>query len=300
VYVFDYQFGFSATTSAPGQIQMIRSFDGGRHWTRPVDIFTAYDTCNYFEPSIGRCVEDGVAGARSDLSPSPSVDIANGAPTGADATDRLVISWVDGRLGLNNEKVMFSTSGKGGTSWEPMRVVQDQPNDRGYYSAPAISPDGKNVWLVYNAFTTPFATSTAQPRSLVGVLMHANANGSVGAFSRADRGLPGDARASSQNDLAAEFLGDYVYAAATRDYGTAVWNDVRNGQDCPAVDEYRQALHDEAMQTGQQTAEAEEPRGADDGDSHKDQGEDPATAPDVQEECPPGFGNTDIYGTTKP
>jgi hypothetical protein len=61
VYVFDFAFGFSATTAAPGQIQMIKSTDGGDHWARPVNILTAYDTCNYFEPSIGRCVEDGVA-----------------------------------------------------------------------------------------------------------------------------------------------------------------------------------------------------------------------------------------------
>jgi hypothetical protein len=126
--------------------------------------------------------------------------------------------------------------------------------------------------------------------------MHANANGSVGAFSRADRGLPGDARASSQNDLAAEFLGDYVYSAATRTYGTSVWNDVRNGMHCTAVDDYRQALHDEAVDTGTQTAEAEEPRGADGRESGRDQGEDEGEAPDVQEECPATFGNSDIYG----
>ena len=95
---------------------MIKSADGGAHWGRPVNIFTAFDTCNYFEPSIGRCVEDGVGGARSDLSPAPSVDIASGAPTGSGATDRIVLSWVDGRDGLNNEHVMFSTSTNGGSS----------------------------------------------------------------------------------------------------------------------------------------------------------------------------------------
>ena len=141
VYVFDFQFGFSPTTAAAGQIQMIRSFDGGAHWERPVNIFTAFDTCNAFEPSIGRCVEDGVGGARSDLSPAPSVDIANGAPGGGDASNRLVLTWVDGRNGLNNEHVMFSTSASGGDSWSTPRRVE-LADDRGYYSAAAISPNG--------------------------------------------------------------------------------------------------------------------------------------------------------------
>ena len=117
VYVFDFQFGFSATTAAAGQIQMIRSFDGGAHWERPVNIFTAFDTCNRFEPSIGRCVEDGVGGARSDLSPAPSVDIANGAPSGTDASNRIVLTWVDGHDGINHEHVMFTTSTSRGDGW---------------------------------------------------------------------------------------------------------------------------------------------------------------------------------------
>jgi len=301
VYVFSFQFGFSATTSAPGKIQMVKSFDGGSHWTRPVDVFTAFDTCNYVEPSIGRCVEDGVGGARSDLSPAPSVDIANGAPTGADATDRLVISWVDGRDGLNNEHVMYSTSPGGGGpgSWStPVNV--EETGDRGYYSAPAISPDGTDVYLVYNAFTTPFRESAEGPgndRQLVGVVRHATAGSD--AFSTVHRGASGDARGSSQNDLAAEFLGDYVYAAATRDYGTAVWNDVRDAADCPAIDEYRQELHEEAVATGAPTAEPEEPRGAEDRPGGKPtQEEEEEEAPAVQAECPATFGNSDIFGWT--
>ena len=293
VYVFDFQFGFSPTTSAAGQIQMIKSLDGGAHWQRPVTIFTAFDTCNFFEASIGRCVEDGVGGARSDLSPAPSVDIANGAPTGADATNQIVISWVDGRDGLNNEHVMFSTSTDGGANWEPAKPVES-PGDRGYYSAPAISPNGTDVHLVYNAFTTPFA-DTSQPHELVGVVKHATVtDGSVGEFTEENRGASGDARGSSQNDLAAEFLGDYVYAAATRTYGTAVWNDTRNAADCEAVDAYRQALHDEAVTTGTQTAEAEEPRGEQNAAADAE----PTEAPDVQQECPATFGNSDIFGWT--
>jgi hypothetical protein len=301
VYVFTFQFGFSATTAAAGQIQMIRSFDGGRTFERPRSIFTAFDTCNYFEPSIARCVEDGVGGARSDLSPAPSVDIANGAPTGADATNRLVLTWVDGRDGLNREHVMFSTSTNAGASWSGPAMVE-RPGDRGYYSAPAIAPNGSTVWLVYNAFTEPFKPSAEGPendRPIIGQVLRATVTGGTIAFTPAHRGLPGDARGSSQNNLAAEFLGDYVYAAATRTYSMSVWNDMRNGADCPDIDEYRQELHEEALATGEPTAEAEEPRGAEEREGGRDQeDEEPAVAPPVQQVCPATFGNSDIFGWT--
>ena len=298
VYVFVSQFGFDPSTAAAGKIQMIKSPDGGTTWQRPVNLFTAFDTCNYFEPSIGRCVEDGVAGARSDLSPAPSVDIANGAPSGGDATDRIVLTWVDGRDGLNREHVMFSSSPRGGGSFTTPRTIE-RPGDRGYYSAPAISPNGRDVYLVYNAFLTPFRQSAIGPgndRELVGVVLHANASASsVGTFGELHRGLPGDARGSSQNDLAAEFLGDYVYAAATRTYGAAVWNDMRNGSDCPAVDAYRQELHDDALSTGAQTAEAEEPRGEMSREKQAEEETGPER-PEPQQQCAPTFGNSDIYG----
>jgi hypothetical protein len=295
VYVFDFQFGFSPTTAAAGQIQMIRSFDGGAHWERPVNIFRAFDTCNAFEPSIGRCVEDGVGGARSDLSPAPSVDIANGAPSGDGASDRLVLTWVDGRDGLNNEHVMFSTSTSGGDRWTPTREIE-RPGDRGYYSAPAISPDGTDVWLVYNAFTEPFkgsAIGADNDRPLIGQVLHATVSGgNVGAFAPAHRGQSGDARGSSQNNLAAEFLGDYVYAAATNDYGMSVWNDVRDAADCGPIDQFREDLHKEALAAGQPTAEAEEPRG----ESQEGEDADAPVAPAVQQVCPATFGNSDIFG----
>ena len=75
--------------------------------------------------------------------------------------------------------------------------------------------------------------------------MHADSStggGPPGAFRALHRSPPGDPRGSSQNDLTAEFLGDYVYAVATRTYGAAVWNDTRNAADCPAIDTWRASL----------------------------------------------------------
>ena len=298
VYVFDNAFGLGAP--GLGRIQMVKSLDGGSTWTRPQDVVQTFDTCSAFEPSIARCVMDGVGGARSDLSPAPSVDIANGAPTGTDATNRIVMSWVDGQ-NLNAEQVRFSFSDSGGSSWSSPVAVQ-RAGHRGYYSAPAISPDGKEVWVVYNAWLEPFKNSAVGPandRPLVGVMLHADSTaGGIGGFSLVHQGQSGDARASSQNNLAAEFLGDYVYAAATRTYGAAVWNDVRRGADCPEMDAYRQELHDAAVTSGAQTADAEEPRGeelaASGGKSAADRAE--GVAPAVQTDCPATFGNTDIYG----
>ena len=298
VYVFDY--ANAVGLPGLGRIQMVRSFDGGHTWTRPRTVVQAFDTCSEFEPSIGRCVMDGVAGARSDLSPAPSVDIANGAPSGADATNRIVMSWVDGQR-LNAETVRFSFSDDRGATWSTPVAIQ-RAGHRGYYSAPAISPNGTEVWVVYNAWLERFKRSAVGPandRPLVGVMLHANSTAAgVGRFSLVHQGRPGDARASSQNDLAAEFLGDYVYAAASRRYGAAVWNDVRNGADCPEVDAYRQELHDAAVATGTQTAEAEEPRGEElRGHGGKPTAErEVGEAPDVQRDCPMTFGNSDIFG----
>jgi hypothetical protein len=263
-----YVFGVGTVSSAGHQpFELLsQSFNGGNTWTGPRPVAGPVSQPGVFDPVQGRPVIDGVAGARSDLAPAPSVDIANGAPSGADATDRIVMSYVSGTVDV--PAVWFTESTDRGATWTAPRAIQES-GDRGFYAAPALSPNGTDVYVVYNAFTTPFRQTTAEPRALVGVVRHASVAGSgpTGAFNTLHRGAPGDPRGSSANALLSEFLGDYVYAAATRSYGVAVWNDTRNAADCPAIDAYRQAL-----QNGQN-----------------------ATAPAVQQSCPLAFGNSDIY-----
>jgi hypothetical protein len=182
----------------------------------------------------------------------------------------MVLSYVSGTTDLPH--VVFRESTNGGTTWSAPRNIETA-GDRGYYTAPAISPNGKDVYVVYNAFTTPFRTNTTDPRSMVGVVLHADTSANnpatpTGAFTELHRSPPGDPRGSSANSLISEFLGDYVYAVATRTYGAAVWNDVRNAADCPAVDAWRMSL-----QTG---------------------GSVPRPAPGIV--CPATFGNSDIFG----
>jgi hypothetical protein len=266
-----YVFGVGTVSSAGHNAfeLMVRSTDGGRTWTRPAAVAGPVTQPGVLDPVQGRPVIDGIAGARSDLAPAPSVDIANGAPTGSDATNRMVMTYVSGALAQPH--VYFTESTNGGAAWSTPRAIESS-GDRGLYAAPAISPDGSTVYVVYNAFTTPFRDNTTQPRSLVGVVLQASAgaSGPTGAFGQIHRGAPGDPRGSSANALTAEFLGDYVYAAATRTYGVAVWNDTRNAAVCGAINSYRQAL-----QSGQS-----------------------ATPPAVEQQCPLNFGNSDIYSFT--
>jgi hypothetical protein len=249
---------------------MTKSTNGGGTWSHPAPVAGPVSQPGAFDPVQGRPVIDGEAGARSDLAVSPSVDIANGAPTGTDATNRIVMSYVSGTLAAPH--VFFTESANGGTTWSTPRAIETT-GDRGFYAAPAISPNGTDVYVAYNAFTTPFRTNTTASRSLVGVVLHADTTASgTGTFSEIHRGMPGDPRGSSANSLISEFLGDYVYAAATNTYGTAVWNDARNAADCPAIDAWRNSL-----QTGGTVAR-----------------------PAPQQDCPAAFGNSDIYGGSYP
>jgi hypothetical protein len=262
-----YVFGVGTVNHETSEL-MSRSTDGGTSWSKPAPVVGPVDQPGVFDPVQGRPTIDGIAGARSDLSPAPSVDIANGAPTGADATNRIVMSYVSGPLATPH--VYFAESTDRGGSWSAPRAIES-PGDRGFYTAPAISPNGRDVYVVYNAFTTPYRTDTTTPRSLIGVVKHADAapgTAPTGAFGELFRSPPGDPRGSSANALISEFLGDYVYAVATRSYGAAVWNDARGAADCPAIDAWRASL-----QSGST-----------------------APPPPPQQSCAASFGNSDIFG----
>jgi hypothetical protein len=253
-----------------GTMMMTRSFDGGRSFEPPRAV-AHFVQAGRLDPLTGLFTFDGVAGARTGS--FPSVDVANGAPSGRDATDELVLAWSDGRRGLNHEQALVQTSTTRGRTWSaPVNTAQS--GDRPDFPAVAISPNGTDVYLTYDAFLTPWRSTTSSSRLMQGVVRHADVGtgGGLGGFATLHRGAVGDARASSTNGLGSGFIGDYNYVAATRTFGAAVWNDVRDAAVCPAVNRYRQSLlTDQPLPTPW-------PLGA----------------------CPPTFGNTDIFGGSYP
>jgi hypothetical protein len=233
-------------------VYLARSFNGGVSFERPRIVAGVADVGAFDVIPQGPTI-DGVAGARTDS--FPSVDIANGAPSGADATDQVVLAWNDARDAtrspyaccsgtIDGDKVLVETSTNQGATFSQPVDATDPADSLPDFPAIAISPDGGTVYLTYEAFNQPWQIkTTTPPRLQEGVVRTASAS-ALTSWSTVHRGPAGDARASSANSLSDEFLGDYNNVSASRTGAVAVWNDVRNAADCPAIDAFRQALVD--------------------------------------------------------
>lgn len=297
VYVF---WTGTDTTIAHSVMYMARSFDGGDKFERPHPV-AVIDEVGAFDPNTGRFSFDGVGGART--STFPSVDIAWGV-----RPSTIVMTWPDATGGVPSpypccpgtiagEHALVQYSTDRGNTWTRFAQPAEEPGDRPDFPAVAIAPDGSQLYLTYDAFLAPWQPDTASPRAMQGVVRSGPFAGAATTLATVHRGLAGDARGSSQNNLAAEFLGDYNYAVATNTFGAAVWNDVRLAGDCPAVDAYRQALF--VRNTGGSPFPLDE----DLPEIRNDVGQDalPAaspTRPPVPVACPATFGNSDVFAWT--
>ena len=272
VYVFfnHYAFGFPGN----GSHTMVKSADGGQTWSQPREVVDQNDACyaaDFIAPFS--CVMDGFLGVRIDVTSAPSIDIANGAPSGENATNEIVDVWGDGRFGFNNAVALLSYSTNGGDTWSAPTTVS-LPGDKALFAAAAIAPDASRMYVTYMAFTAPFQFTMANPRPVRGVFLSSpiGANGAPSSWTTLHEAPPGDARASGGVGFGREFLGDYVYAIATRTYGAGTWTDVRASASCPTVYQWRQ----QSLDAGVRVFPAPWPIAA----------------------CPNDFGNIKIFSVT--
>jgi hypothetical protein len=246
--------------------KLSRSFDGGLTFDSSRAVAQVADV-GVFD-GVRSISFDGVAGARTVS--APSLDVANGAPSGTGAPNTLALGWSDARDGLNHEHALVQLSTNGGSTWSTP-VAVEQSGDRPDFTAISLSPDGTDLYTAYDGFLDPFRLDTSSQRRFKGVVRHSDVSGSVvSSTSTLYRGAVGDARASSANALIDEFIGDYNMVAATNAGAVAVFNDARNAAVCPAINVYRQSIVDGS----------------------------PITAPSPATDCPASFGNTDIFSTT--
>ena len=275
VYMFAERFGAGALPTHSQHV-MFKSFDGGFHWTDAQVVAQVTDPCYFIDPIYGRCVMDGFSGARTDLAASPSVGIANGAPSGANATNEIVDAWTDAPV-LNGEHTNVQFSTNGGANWstpQPVSLAGDRP----MYSAPAIAPDGSRAYVIYEADTAPWRGSDfTSPRPSHGVFVSSalNASGVPTGWSTVfNEPALGDLRATYPgHDIYQERIGDYIYAAASNTYGVGVWISANNAAVCNSVQSWRAA----SFAAGHRVLPG---------------------APWPLTDCPPNWGNTDAMSIT--
>ncbi len=267
------------TVKKQSVFQMAVSTDGGKTFSKARTVADVVDVGAY--DGVRSISFDGIAGART--SSFPSLDIANGAPAG-NGPDTLAIGWSDGADGLNHEHALVQLSANGGRSWTtPKRV--EQSGDRPDFAFIGISPDGTDLYTVYDGFLDPFRYDTTSTRRFRGVLRHSEVAGTkLSGTTTSYRGAIGDARASSANSLIDEFLGDYNTVDATNDGAVAVFNDARNAAVCPAMNAYRRDVFDAGGTGGIGEVDERDEEPLAEGD-----------APAPAQDCPPTFGNTDIW-----
>jgi hypothetical protein len=273
VYAFYTHYsGIFPSFEREGAQSMMKSFDGGDTWTEPVDVLPMDTGCFTRDQISYRCVDAGPAGSPQE--PQPNVSIANGAPTGADATDELVFAWSDGKFGKNKQAALVSYSRDRGRTWSAPESVS-RPDERVLWTSLAIAPDASRVYVTYMAYTTPLSPTTSTPRLLRGVLRSAaiGRGGAPGRWSTDFVGPTGDTRGTSFGVWNyPEFLGFGVSVVATRHYGAGAWTDVSRAAHCPAIDAWRQA----SFEAGRVLTPAPWPLA----------------------DCPANFGNSDIVSAT--
>lgn len=216
---------------------VMTQFDGTA-FTRPEPVADVEEP-GYTDRVQKRCTVDGAAGARTNS--FPAVDIANGAPLGFSQPheDTIVVAWSAGPAG----RIFLRARING--AWLTPQNVTSSSDKAAAFPGVALSPNGRNVYVVYNGFAQDWQGSVTNPRWVQGVVRAAKVAqltaGGVVPWGEV-RGVRGDARGASNRDVMAEFLGDYSAVVATNTRAYAAWTDASAALQCRDITRYREGL----------------------------------------------------------
>ncbi len=230
--------------AGPKQVVAVSS-DGGRSFSHAADIGRVTD------------IGDPIPGAnfRTDSFPSLAVDQASGA---------LYVAWAQ-RTGASAQIVVYSSPAGGGT-WRQ--------------AGGALSAGGYAFFQGLDVASNGRVDLAWQEQRAASPATYGTGNATIDAFYSGSRdggahwtapvrvsSVSSDPAASSQNNLARQFWGDYSTLVSTATQAWFIYTDSRHGVGCPAVDAYQHSI---------------------------DAGS-PITKPSPGTDCPAQFGNTDVY-----
>lgn len=172
----------------------------------------------------------------------------------------IYVAYADATSG--NGRIVVTTSSDGGADWSSPKAVSNDANGYAFFQGLDVAPNGR-VDLAWQQLTTsdPSTYGTGNA-SIDSYYSYSSNSGSSWTSPEKVSTASSDPAASAQNDLTRQFWGDYNTLVSTNDSAFFIYTDSRNGSGCTAVDQYQQGLADK-----------------------------PAPGSD----CPPNFGNTDVY-----
>jgi hypothetical protein len=245
------------STKSPSLQVVAISTDGGNTFGAPITIAPVTDYPLTGTPFDVVDLFNRVPGmsARVDCYPHPASD-----PT----SSRVYVVWCDFGGGHGVVKGAVSSDG---SHWSSLGTIASVPGHNVFFPAASVSSSAGAVSLTFDALSAPPASNPWQTGAQVYKNYYAQSGAGGTAFgapivvSSASSNPDG----SSYNNLQEQFLGDYIDIVDGPDTAYLAWTDARAAVPCAAVDAYRSQVY-----AGQKVV-----------------------APNPDQACSTGFGNTD-------